>query len=84
MRSPGKALQRLRIAVDDDRLAALCREHRVELAVLFGSALTSEEPGDVDLAVGFEDRPEAVPRALEEFATYVREVAQGARERAEA
>ncbi|MDQ3359646.1 MAG: hypothetical protein M3424_07295 [Actinomycetota bacterium] len=52
MRSPGKALQRLRIAVDDDRLAALCREHRVEPAVLFGSALTSEEPGDVDVAIG--------------------------------
>jgi hypothetical protein len=52
VRSPGKALQRLRIAVDDDRLAALCREHRVEPAVLFGSALTSEEPGDVDVAIG--------------------------------
>lgn len=36
----------------------MCQAHGVELAVLFGSALTSDEPGDVDLAVGFEDPAE--------------------------
>jgi len=51
--SPDKALQRLRVAVDDDRLAAVCQAHGVKGAVLFGSALTSDHPGDVAVAVGF-------------------------------
>ncbi|GAA2182866.1 hypothetical protein GCM10009785_23940 [Brooklawnia cerclae] len=35
-------------------LARLCRRHRVDVLVLFGSAVDSQTPGDIDLAVAFE------------------------------
>lgn len=55
MRSPPVTLERLRAAAADGRLVSLCQEHGVEVLVLFGSALTSTRPGDVDLAAGFGD-----------------------------
>lgn len=53
MRTPAQDLVRLRAAAADGRLEAICRKHGVELLVLFGSAVTDEDPGDVDLAVAW-------------------------------
>lgn len=47
------ALARLEASVASGELAALCERLGVEIVTLFGSALTSPEPGDVDVAVGF-------------------------------
>lgn len=55
MRSALESRDLLRAAAGDGRLATLARVHHVEVAVLFGSALTCDEPGDGDLAVGFAD-----------------------------
>lgn len=52
-RTPAEDLARLRAAAADGRLEAICREHGLELLVLFGSAVTEEDPGDVDLAVAW-------------------------------
>lgn len=43
----------MRRAQRDGRLVALCHEQGLELLVLFGSAVSDEEPGDVDLAVAW-------------------------------
>lgn len=48
-----ESFRRLDAAVASGELARLCEEHGLEVVVLFGSALTSAEPGDIDLAVGF-------------------------------
>jgi predicted nucleotidyltransferase len=48
-----EAMELLQSAVSSDALAGLCREHRVDLLVLFGSAVHSPDPGDIDLAVAF-------------------------------
>lgn len=47
------ALGRLEQAVGSGELAALCERFGVEIMTLFGSALTSSDPGDLDVAVGF-------------------------------
>ncbi len=47
-------LRRLNTAAADGELGDLCGKYRVDLLVLFGSALDSAEPGDIDLAVAFE------------------------------
>lgn len=47
-------LKRLESAAVDGRLPGLCRQHRIDLFVVFGSALDPEaEPKDLDLAVRF-------------------------------
>ena len=46
----GAAVARLRAATRSGRLDRLCADHDVALLVLFGSATTESEPGDVDLA----------------------------------
>lgn len=48
-----EATERLQSAASSGALAALCRKHRVDLLVLFGSAVHSPDPGDIDLAVAF-------------------------------
>lgn len=48
------ALDRLRGAVRSGTLAQVCRNRRVDLLVMFGSALNRSDPGDIDLAVAFE------------------------------
>lgn len=53
MISISDSLQRLDAVTASGALEELCRRHKVELLVLFGSALTAEAPGDIDLAVGF-------------------------------
>lgn len=50
----GDALVALRAAVADERLADVARDHGVEIVLLFGSAVTSAAPGDLDVAVGFD------------------------------
>jgi len=40
-------------AVDDGRVRSMCERLGLDLLVLFGSALTTDDPGDVDLAVGY-------------------------------
>ena len=47
------ALQLLRDAARSGRLAQVCHAHGVDLLVLFGSALTRSDPGDIDLAMAF-------------------------------
>lgn len=54
MATVSDALARLGQAEASGALETLCRRRRVDLLVLFGSALTSQAPGDVDLAVAFE------------------------------
>lgn len=54
METPATALRRLRAAVADGRLAAVCRRHGVALLVVFGSAADPARAGaarDLDLAV---------------------------------
>lgn len=48
------ALDRLEQAISSGALEKVCRRHHVDLLVLFGSALTSPDPGDLDIAVAFE------------------------------
>lgn len=48
-----EALRQLDSAVASGVLATLCQEQRVDLLVLFGSAVSSPDPGDIDLAVAF-------------------------------
>lgn len=47
------ALARLEESVESGELAALCERLGIEIVTLFGGALTSSDPGDVDVAVGF-------------------------------
>lgn len=47
------ALARLNEAIESGELAELCGRLGVEIVTLFGSALTSSDPGDIDVAVGF-------------------------------
>lgn len=47
------ALARLEESVESGELAALCERLGLEIVTLFGSALTSSDPRDVDVAVGF-------------------------------
>lgn len=54
---------RLRAARADGRLAQACAATGIELVMLFGSAATEPDPGDVDLAVAFVD-----PRARDVLA----------------
>ncbi|MGB3187241.1 MAG: hypothetical protein WBG36_01890 [Ornithinimicrobium sp.] len=56
MRSASEDLTRLRAALSDGRLEALCRRRGVSLCVLHGSAVDAEDPGDVDLAIGWINR----------------------------
>ncbi|MDO5068149.1 MAG: hypothetical protein Q4D96_12780 [Propionibacteriaceae bacterium] len=68
------ALERIRQASADGSLAELCRSQGIELLVLFGSAVSSPTPGDIDLAVGFEPAGagnllDAVNALSEAFAT---------------
>lgn len=52
---PRAALGRLRGAASSGELDEACRRHRVRLLAAFGSATRPErDPGDLDLAVGFE------------------------------
>lgn len=55
MGTVAQSLRRLHEARASGDLAALCRQHDLELLVLFGSAASPEpkatEPGDIDLAV---------------------------------
>lgn len=53
MASTREAMERIQSAANSGALSALCREHRVDLLVLFGSAVHSPNPGDIDLAVAF-------------------------------
>ena len=48
-----EALARLEECVESGVLAALCERLGVEIVTLLGSALTSSDPGDMDVAVGF-------------------------------
>lgn len=48
-----EAIRLLESAVSSGALASLCREHQVDLLVLFGSAVHASDPGDIDLAVAF-------------------------------
>ncbi|WP_336921630.1 hypothetical protein [Aquipuribacter sp. SD81] len=49
--SAARAVAALRRAVADGSLDALCERHLVQVLVLFGSAVDSEQPADVDLGV---------------------------------
>lgn len=49
------ALQRLRAAAADGRLREACHRHGIELVVVFGSALRSPSPRDLDVAIRFTD-----------------------------
>lgn len=46
-------LTSLEARVVDGSLAAVCVEYGVEILTLFGSAVSCDDPGDIDLAVGF-------------------------------
>lgn len=48
-----QSLSALRAAADDGRLRAVCASFDIELLTLFGSALSSDNPSDIDVAVGF-------------------------------
>lgn len=56
---PVTALERLRAAVDDGRLDAICEQHGVDLLGVFGGAVrkwrdaSAPEPHDLDIAVRF-------------------------------
>ncbi len=49
----GEALAGLTDLAASGELASLCERFDVEIVTLFGSALTSPDPGDVDVAIGF-------------------------------
>lgn len=54
METTAHALRRLRSAAVDGGLRRLCAEHRVELLVVFGSAVTDADSArDLDVAVRF-------------------------------
>ncbi|CAN5533867.1 hypothetical protein BH23ACT6_BH23ACT6_13440 [soil metagenome] len=53
MRSATEDLARLRAALADGGLERVCRQHAVSLCVLHGSAVDTDDPGDVDLAIGW-------------------------------
>lgn len=53
MPTPRESRDLLRAAAGDGALAALAQAHGIELVVLFGSALHTDTPHDVDVAVGF-------------------------------
>ena len=57
-----EVVTRLRAALADGRLTALCERHEVEVLTLHGSVARGEpDPRDVDLAVAFRtDRPDLV------------------------
>ena len=59
MISVAEQLATLEAAVASRVLDQLCRDHRVELLVQFGSSVRAEDPGDIDLAVAFEHDSEA-------------------------
>lgn len=48
-----EALSHLDSAVGSGVLPTLCQEQRIDLLVLFGSAVNSTDPCDIDLAVAF-------------------------------
>lgn len=50
-----ESLARLEDVVASGELAQTCRRVGVEIVILFGSAVSSDDPGDIDLAVGFEE-----------------------------
>ncbi|MGV1007199.1 MAG: nucleotidyltransferase family protein [Dermatophilaceae bacterium] len=54
------AADQLRALADNDVLRRLCTRLGIELLVLFGSAVSGEDPNDVDLAVRFarQSRPD--------------------------
>lgn len=61
-RTPAEALQALRDAAADGRLAAFCVEQGIELLTAFGSAVHGDAPPrDLDLAVRLADGTELVP-----------------------
>ena len=47
------ALSRLRSAAEDGTIDDICDRHDVRVLGVFGSALTSPEPQDLDIGVGF-------------------------------
>ncbi|MDO5629017.1 MAG: hypothetical protein Q4G43_11910 [Mobilicoccus sp.] len=51
--SVGEALGRLNHAVESGALAQTCRRFDVEIVTLFGSAVSSAAPRDIDIAIGF-------------------------------
>lgn len=50
------ALGRLRVAAEDGTLDEICERRDVRVLGVFGSALTSPEPRDLDIGVGFRRR----------------------------
>lgn len=54
-KSPREALELLRAAATDGRLDDLCARHDVRVLAVFGSAVRADgDPGDLDVAIGFE------------------------------
>jgi predicted nucleotidyltransferase len=53
MASIPEAVARLRAAAEDGRLDDLCDRHQVDLLGVFGSAVRSEHPRDLDVAVRY-------------------------------
>lgn len=50
------ALDRLRSAAEDGTLDEICERHDVRVLGVFGSVLTSTQPRDLDIGVGFRRR----------------------------
>lgn len=50
------ALDRLRSAAEDGTLDEICERHDVRVLGVFGSVLSSTQPGDLDIGVGFRGR----------------------------
>jgi predicted nucleotidyltransferase len=48
-----EAVARLRAAAEDGSLDALCDRHQIDLMGIFGSAVRSEHPRDLDIAVRY-------------------------------
>lgn len=55
-RNAATALSRLRAAAQDGMLDEICERHHVRVLGVFGSALSSSEPDDLDVGVGFRRR----------------------------
>lgn len=53
MISVSDSLLRLEEAISSGAVEELCHRYHAELLVLFGSALDSHTPGDIDIAVAF-------------------------------
>ncbi len=54
-----------RIAVDEEKIAAFCREHRIRRLALFGSALRDDFRHDSDVDVLVEFEPGSAPGLLQ-------------------